>query len=318
MLGTASQAPTRERNHNGYLLRWGSDAVLVDAGEGTQRQMVYAGVKSSSISHICLTHRHGDHTLGLPGVLQRMVLDQRRDPVTVIYPDEAERHVAALLSVADVGDAVEVIRRPLPTSESSRVPMATGSTIVAVPLDHRVPTLGYRIQDEDQQRLDADGLRARGLSGPPVGELVRTGQVTVNGERVHLREVSVTRPGRSAAVVMDTKLCPGIAELVADVDLAVVEATYLQQDEELAEAYGHLTAEQAARAAATAGARRLVLTHFSQRYPDLRCFADEAAPHHPDVVIARDLDRVLVPTRADRQPGADHEPAQPLVPSVDR
>src|SRR5215213_2824702 len=86
VLGTAAQAPTRDRNHNGYVLRWDGRAILFDPGEGTQRQLLHAGVPSSSITDICITHFHGDHCLGLPGVLARFALDQRQHPVDVHYP----------------------------------------------------------------------------------------------------------------------------------------------------------------------------------------------------------------------------------------
>ena len=85
ILGTASQAPTRRRNHNGYLLLWDGEGLLFDPGEGTQRQMLFAGVTATRITHICITHFHGDHCLGLPGVLARMSLDRVAHPVDVLY-----------------------------------------------------------------------------------------------------------------------------------------------------------------------------------------------------------------------------------------
>jgi ribonuclease BN (tRNA processing enzyme) len=89
VLGTASQAPTRSRNHNGYFLRWDDEGLLFDPGEGTQRQMLFAGVTASQITRICITHFHGDHCLGLPGVLQRMSLDRVPHVVEVCYPAES-------------------------------------------------------------------------------------------------------------------------------------------------------------------------------------------------------------------------------------
>ena len=86
VLGTSSQVPTRERNHNGYLLRWDGQGLLFDPGEGTQRQMILAGVPSSAVTRICLTHVHGDHTYGLPGVLSRLSLDGVEHPVDLHYP----------------------------------------------------------------------------------------------------------------------------------------------------------------------------------------------------------------------------------------
>ncbi|HET7415485.1 MAG TPA: MBL fold metallo-hydrolase, partial [Arthrobacter sp.] len=103
VLGTASQVPTRARNHNGYLLRWDGEGVLFDPGEGTQRQMIRAGVSATQINRICLTHLHGDHCFGLPGVLSRMVLDGVDHQVHLHFPASGADMVKALVSLAPPG-----------------------------------------------------------------------------------------------------------------------------------------------------------------------------------------------------------------------
>src|SRR5699024_1210729 len=103
VLGTSSQVPTHTRNHNGYLLRWDREGLLFDPGEGTQRQMTYAGVAASAVTRICLTHVHGDHCFGLPGVLSRMALDGVEHPVDLHYPASGEEVVRALVAVAGAG-----------------------------------------------------------------------------------------------------------------------------------------------------------------------------------------------------------------------
>src|SRR5258708_11475771 len=112
-LGTASQAPTRARNHNGYFLRWDTAGLLFDPGEGTQRQMLFAGVTASQVTGICVTHFHGDHCLGLPGVLQRMALDQVTHPVTVSYPAESGEYFGRLRHAALFHDSLALVERPL-------------------------------------------------------------------------------------------------------------------------------------------------------------------------------------------------------------
>ena len=113
VLGTASQAPTRHRNHNGYLLRWDAEGVLFDPGEGTQRQMLLAGVASSAITRICVTHFHGDHCLGLPGVLQRLSLDRVAHPVDVWYPAAGQEFYDRLRRCALYNDSVDVRAHPV-------------------------------------------------------------------------------------------------------------------------------------------------------------------------------------------------------------
>jgi ribonuclease Z len=143
-----------------------------------------------------------------------------------------------------------------------------------------------------------DRLAERGISGPDVGRLQRQGSVEIAGRRTDLAEVSEVRLGQRFAFVMDTRLCDAVFALADGVDLLVIESTFLARDARLAEQYGHLTAAQAGRVAAESGVRRLVLTHFSQRYDDPAAFRDEAAQcFDGDIVVASDLTRVPVPPR---------------------
>jgi ribonuclease Z len=297
VLGTASQAPTRHRNHNGYLLRWDAEGVLFDPGEGTQRQMLLAGVASSAVTRICITHFHGDHCLGLPGVLQRLSLDQVGHPVGVWYPAAGQEFFDRLRRCALYNDTVDV--RPHPVHDGGYVdPGPEPFALVAARLDHRTETFGWRVEEPDGRRMLPDRLEAAGITGPDIGRLQRAGSlVTADGREVTLEAMSEPRPGQIFAFVMDTRLCDAALALADGADLVVCESTFLDRDADLAAAYGHLTAAQAARLAAASGARQLVLTHFSQRYPDDAEFAAEAGEIFPDVVVARDLDRVPVPPR---------------------
>jgi len=303
VLGTASQAPTRERNHNGYVLRWDGDAVLFDPGEGTQRQLVLAGVPPRALGRICITHFHGDHCLGLPGMLMRLALDGGRLPVPVHYPASGQAYFERLRDASAGQEWVPVEAHPT----NGRATVDCGHfALRAVPLRHRVDTLGWRIDEPDGRRMLPARLAAAGVEGAAIGRLQRDGELVLDGRRVRLEDVSAPRRGQSVAVVMDTSWCDEALELAAGVDLLVCESTFLAADQQLATAYGHLTAREAGRLAALAGARRLVLTHFSRRYPDLRPFADEAGAEFDDVVVATDLARIPVPER--RPEGSD--PAQ--------
>jgi ribonuclease Z len=297
VLGTASQAPTRYRNHNGYLLRWDAEGVLFDPGEGTQRQLLLAGVASSAVTRICITHFHGDHCLGLPGVLQRLSLDRVAHPVAVCYPASGQEFLERLRTCALYDDAVTVVPRPV--SDPGVVdPGPAPFRLEAARLDHRAETFGYRLVEPDGRRMLPERLAAAGVAGPDIGRLQQDGVLALpGGGRVTLEEMSEHRPGQRFAFVMDTRLCDAAFALAEGADLLVCESTYLSADADLAAAYGHLTAAQAARIAAESGARRLVLTHFSQRYLEPALFAAEAGEVFPDVVVAADLDRIAVPAR---------------------
>jgi ribonuclease Z len=295
VLGTGSQAPTRHRNHNGYLLRWDGEGVLFDPGEGTQRQFAFAGVSPATVTRICITHFHGDHCLGLPGMILRLGLDGVTHPVPVHYPASGEPYLTRLRYASISHEMVDL--RPDPVSGPGVVHPGPPFVVRCAALEHSVDVLGWRIEEPHGRRMLEDRLDAFGVDGPDVGRLQREGAITVAGRTVRLEDVSEPRPGQSFAFIMDTAWCDAAVALAAGADLVVCESTFLSVDIDLAEHYGHMTARQAGRLAAEAGARRLVLSHFSQRYPDATAFGDEAGELFPDVVVAKDLLRVPVPPR---------------------
>ncbi|MEU6850667.1 ribonuclease Z [Actinacidiphila alni] len=293
VLGTASQVPTRHRNHNGYVLRWDREALLFDPGEGTQRQMLHAGVAAHDLTRICVTHFHGDHSLGLAGVLQRISLDRVPHPVTVHFPASGRHFFDRLRYATAYHEAAEL--RPEPVTADGVLAATPAFTLEARALSHPVDSYGYRLTEPDGRRMLPDKLAAAGITGPDIARLRREG--TLNG--VTLDEVSVPRRGQRFAFVMDTRLCDAVPALAEGCDLLVIESTFLDADARLAADHGHLTAGQAAAVARDAGVRHLVLTHFSQRYPDPAAFAEQAraAGYDGELTIAHDLIRVPVPRR---------------------
>jgi ribonuclease Z len=291
ILGTASQVPTRYRNHNAYALRWDDELILFDPGEGTQRQMMLAGLSVSPITRICITHFHGDHSLGLPGVIQRISLDRVPHPVVVNFPEGGRAYFDRLRHATSFWDHSDL--RPEPVGAGFDTQTCAGR-LTALPLWHSLETYGYRLVEPDGRRMLPDRLAAHGISGPAVGELQRAGRLGA----VTLADVSAPRPGQRFAFVMDTGLCDNVYALAEGVDLLVIEATFLAEDASMAQRYGHLTAGQAAAVARESRVRTLVLTHFSQRYLSAGRFLDEARAEFPgEIVVAEDLMRVPVPPR---------------------
>lgn len=304
VLGTSSQVPTRRRNHNGYLLRWDGEGILFDPGEGTQRQMLYAGVSASALTRLCLSHFHGDHCLGVPGVIARLSLDGVHEPVEAYFPASGREFFERLRHASVFRDITDV--RAHPISDDGRIATGPFGELHARRLDHSVEAFGYQLVEPDSSRFDPAALARFGISGPAVGELQRDGVLEVAGRTVRLDDVTVPRPGQRFAFVMDTRLCDAVYALADGADLLVIEATFLDEDAQLAADYGHLTARQAATVAAECGVRRLVLTHFSQRYPDTERHRAEAAQvYSGDLVIAEDLMRVPVPGRGPRSAAGD-------------
>jgi ribonuclease Z len=295
VLGTASQVPTRYRNHNGYLLRWDEEGLLFDPGEGTQRQMIYAEVTATAITKILISHFHGDHCLGFAGIAQRLSLDRVPHPIDVYFPASGQVYYDRLRQASIYHSTATLIPHPI---RGPGVIFENDSVrLEARPLDHGVETYGYRWQEKDSISMDVERLEASFIRGPAVGQLIKNGEITVDGRVIRLEDVSVPRLGQSVAFVMDTRICPEAIELARDVDMLICESTYLSSEIEDARQNGHMTAKQAATVAKEAGAKQLVLTHFSQRYPSNGPFVEEAKPIHPNVVAARDGKRIAVERR---------------------
>jgi ribonuclease Z len=304
-LGTASQVPTRYRNHNGYLLRWDEHGFLFDPGEGTQRQMIYAEVTVTQVTKICVTHFHGDHCLGLAGISQRISLDRVPHEIDVYFPRSGRKYYDRLRQASIYHDVSNIQPRPI---DGPGVLFETNKLVLSCArLDHGVETFGYRLEEPAGRTMLPEKLAEAGVRGPAIKRLIQEGSLEVDGRVVHLDDVSVYKAGQSFAFIMDTRVCEGAYELARGVDLMVCESTYLSSEEREARDHGHMTARQAATIAREAGARRLVLTHFSQRYGSLKPFLEEARALHDDVVAVRDGDRVSVPRRRGAEDSDEEE-----------
>ncbi|MFD4641691.1 ribonuclease Z [Lentzea sp. NPDC058436] len=293
VLGTASQVPTRQRNHNGYLLRWDGEGFLFDPGDGSQRQLLRSGAAASDITRICITHFHGDHCLGVPGIVQRLSLDRVPHTVHAHYPRSGAHFFERLRYASAFYDAADV--KEVPVEDDGEIANGRFGVLEAYRLDHGIDSFGYRLVEPDGHRMLPEKLKEHGIQGPQVRTLQQQGEL----DGVRLADVSEPRKGQRFAFVMDTRLCDNVFELADNADMLVIESTYLARDTKLAGDHGHLTAQQAARVAQDCRVRKLVLTHFSQRYEDPAEFhAEAAAEFDGEIVIAKDLDRVPVPKRS--------------------
>lgn len=285
-LGTASQVPTRARNHNGYFVRWDEHGFLFDPGEGTQRQMTFANVSASEITKIFITHFHGDHCLGLPGILQRLSLDRIAHAVEIYYPWSGQRYFENLRDASVYHNAAEIVPRPI--KQAGAIFVDKNLTIETRKLDHSTESWGYRFSELDSVTMLPEKLAELGVFGRAVGQLKQTGEIEVNGKQILLSDASVFKQGQSFAFVMDTGICQNAVELARAVDVLICESTFLAAETEEAVAYKHLTAKQAAGIAREANTKQLILTHFSGRYPNTEDFAIEAQTIFPNSIAVRD------------------------------
>jgi ribonuclease Z len=295
-LGTGSARPTPRRNVAGVFLQYGGDAVLFDCGEGSQMQVLRAGLRTSRLVAICLSHFHGDHVNGLPGFIGTMGLNGHVDPVALVGPRGIGRWLETL-------DALQILRPgfPLAVSEVAEGPVFEGEdfTISACKLKHRIPTHGFIFRERDLPgRFDPERARALGVTpGPAFGRLQSGQTLTLDdGSTVAPEDVmGPTRRGRAIAYISDTRPSQNVVEAVAGVDLLVHEATYLHELKGQARERGHSTVHEAAEVAAKAGVGRLVLTHISPKHGRRSEILDEARAVFPNTELAEDLAEFAVP-----------------------
>jgi ribonuclease Z len=296
-LGTSSQVPTRDRSHNAYFVRWDAGGFLFDPGENAQRQLSLAGISVRTIHTICISHFHGDHCLGLPGILQRLALDSCNHPVHIFYPESGQVFLERLCNASIYSSEIELLLHPLAPANGELVEIyrETGYVLKAHSLEHSVPTVGFRIEESDGRTFLPEKLIAAKVCGPMVTELKREGWIASEDGIIRLEDVSVHRPGTVLAYVMDSRPCSGAIALARKANLLVMEATFLSQHRALADLYAHSTASDAAETAVEAGVQRLALGHFSQRYPTADGHLAEAKRIFAESIVLADLDRVNIP-----------------------
>jgi ribonuclease Z len=293
-LGTAGSAPTAARGTSATLIRRGGDRLLVDCGEGTQRQLLRSDAGLGDLEDVFLTHLHADHVLGLPGMLKTFALRGRETGVTVHGP----RGTRALLEALRV--VVGRLTYPLAVQE-----LAVGDTIARdgyriepFAVAHGAGAIGYALREDGRPgRFEAEAADALGIpDGPARGALQRGEAVTLDSGRVVRPEevVGAPRRGRTIVVTGDTAPARSVVEAATGADVLVHEATFMEDERARARETFHSTAKQAAEIARDAGVRLLALTHLSTRYFP-REIRDEARAVFPNTIVPRDFDAIAVP-----------------------
>jgi ribonuclease Z len=274
-LGTSSGTPSRERNVTAVALVLDGTVLLFDCGEGTQRQLLRAPVRSGAIDAIFVSHLHGDHVYGIPGLLGTFAMNARERPLAIVGAEGVEAYVQGVLATTHHHST-------FPIEFSAPPYRGRGFTVMAAPLEHRVPSLGYCVvEDERPGKFDPEKALALGIEpGPIYAELIRTQDPRVVGP---------SQKGRRVAIVTDTRPCAAAVELARGADVLIHECTYGEEMRQAADERGHSTAAGAARIAAEAEVGLLLLTHFSVRYGNVTPLVEEARAIFPRTEAAADL-----------------------------
>ncbi|MBV8520294.1 MAG: ribonuclease Z [Acidobacteria bacterium] len=283
LLGTSSGTPTRTRNVSSLAMILDGRVLLFDCGEGTQHQLLRAPVRTGAIEAIFVSHLHGDHVYGLPGLLATLSMNGRTRPLDLVGPESLRAYVETTLATSFHHPSFE-IRITTPPYRGH------GFTVTAAPLEHSVECLGYCVIEDDRPgHFDVARARALGIPpGPLYGELARAGDPRVCGP---------PRRGRRIAFVTDTRPCASAVALAHEADALIHESTYGEELRTEAAERFHSTAREAARVASDARVQRLILTHFSARYGDVAPLVEEAREVFPNTIAADDLLEVHVAAR---------------------
>ncbi|GAA3404644.1 ribonuclease Z [Paenibacillus hodogayensis] len=293
-LGTGAGMPSKERNVTAIALTLYDERGtmwLFDCGEGTQHQMLRSPLKASRLEHIYITHLHGDHIYGLPGLLTSRSNQGGTSPLVLFGPPGLEALLEPVLRLSQAHLSYELIYREVsegPVFEDDRF------EVLCAKLDHRIDSYGYRIVEKDKAgKLDAGKLKALGIPpGPLFGRIKQGETVTLSDGTVVDGKAFIGPPiaGHKVVILGDTRKCESAVALAADADVLVHEATFDGSLNDLAQAYYHSTALDAARTARQAGAKALIMTHISSRYQEeeTRLLLEEARTEFEQAWIAKD------------------------------
>ncbi|HLD16045.1 MAG TPA: ribonuclease Z [Candidatus Nanoarchaeia archaeon] len=292
-LGTSCMMPTKERNHPGFLLSYKNENILVDCGENIQRQIKVAGMSPTKITKILLSHWHGDHVFGLPGLLQSLIGHQYHGVLEIYGPKGTKRNFGKMVEAFPLrGDLLKI---KITEVNQGKFFENNDFYIEAAKMQHGIECLAYAFKEKDRRRINIDKLKKFGIKeGPIVGDLQKGKDIKFNGKKIKAKEVTYTVPGKKIVFVLDTYINDNCYKIAKDADLLISECTYMADDKEKAKEKKHLTTIMAAGIAKKAKAKRLILTHFSQRYKDAKPMENEARKIFKNVQAAEDFLEVTI------------------------
>ncbi len=297
VLGTASALPTTERYPSAHVLDVRGRLFMIDCGEGAQMQLRRAKVSFLKIEHICLSHNHGDHVFGIFGLLSTMGMLGRSSTLNIYAPKSFRPVLDFFMTHFGEGVKYEINLVELEMSEPEVVYENRTTELLAFPLNHRVDTFGFIIREKvPSYNVYKEAISRYGLSLAEIGALKR-GEDVIREDCVipHSEAAYIPFVPRSYAYCSDTAPFPELVQWIKGVSLLYHEATFPEEMAEMAEKTFHSTTVQAARTAFDAGVGRLLVGHYSSRFPSVDFYLDQMRDIFPEVALAHDGDVVEIP-----------------------
>jgi len=273
ILGTAAGVPTKERAHTAICLNYqgaSSFTCLFDCGEGTQRQMLIAGIGINSLDRIFITHWHGDHCLGIPGLIDTMGFEERSQPLYIHAPEARKMKSRGGLLYPMGKFEVSGKNVPFKGNKISEIFSAPDFRVLSIPVKHSIPAVSYAFIENDRVSIDIEKAARFGFDEKDrmLGVIKREGKCVINGKRVTLDDVSNRTKGRKVVYSGDTEVCENLMKIAQGADLLIQDCTYLEAPVEKRH-HCHASLPEIVKMAEGLGVKKIVLTHFSRKYGDI-------------------------------------------------
>ncbi|MFH0808126.1 MAG: ribonuclease Z [archaeon] len=292
-LGTGSAIPTKRRNHPAMLLKYKNENILIDCGEGTQRQFRKAGLNPCKITKILITHWHGDHVFGLPGILNTLRLNGYNKKLEIYGPKGSKEWVQKYLDL--VGMRGQDLDLKVVEVKNGIVFDCEEYYVECAEMDHDCPAVGYSFVIREKRRLDKEKLvKLKIPNSPLLAELAKGKVVEIGGKKFDGKKLLYVEEARKVSFIMDTRMNEDAIKLAKDADLLVCEATFSKEESlELLGDRAHLSSVEAAGIAKKAKVTALALVHLSQRYEGIpKVILGEAKEVFENVIVPEDLESV--------------------------
>jgi ribonuclease Z len=293
-LGTGSAVPTERRNHPALLIQYKDENILFDCGEGTQKQFRIAKISACKITRIFISHWHGDHVFGLPGLLQTLALSNYSKTLHVYGPRGTKNYMELYEKLyLRKGESF-----PLQIHEisSGKVLEEKEFEIQAQEMSHDSPCLAFSFILKQKNRIDKKKLQKLKLpsNSPLIGDLQRGKTIEFNKKKIDGKKLIYSEPQRKVTYIMDTRENLGAIKIAENSNLIISESTYSKDEEEQAKEYAHLTSTQAAEIAKKSKSKQLILMHLSQRYENPKIILSEAKKVFKNTKVAEDFDKLEI------------------------
>ena len=298
LLGTSSAFPTKERNHPALYMSLDGKRVLFDCGEGTQRQIRVAGL-SPSIDYMFLTHWHGDHSLGVGGIIQSLNMMRRKEQLYIYGPQGTGSSVNHILATYRFHSEIQIKAKSLDLKKETFITKIGRFSVYGINVMHTTKCIGYKIKEDDQLNIKHEFLKKNKIkSGVFLQALKKGKDIVYEGKKFLAKEATYLKRGKSLVYLTDLGYDKNLYRFARGADVLVIESTWSSEFENQAKEFGHLTARQALEVAKYADVGKVYLTHFSQRYEDMSVFKEELSDIvkklklKPKVFVSNDFERI--------------------------